>query len=159
MLATTFHRTSTEWNYNPDHATWLPLLSHAMWNIWKGSNLQQSQSIATSYKGLHHPPKSWALPIQHLAPIVQSTGLTWTQTAGMAVHAPNHLPPAPLNPPKPSTTRSTNFTRAAILIYLFLAVQVRYMGPTKLLAPLILKYWCNQQPCLIHTGKSQKTCY
>jgi len=74
----------------PDHATWPPLISHAMWNLRKGSNLQQERHMDT-----------------HIAIAHQSDGLP---------QKPKPCPPALMKTPRPSASRSNSFARAALLI-------------------------------------------
>jgi len=115
-----------------DCSTRPPLISHAQWNLQKGSNSQQPRSTETESKGPYPLQQSLATP-PHQHPVLahQSNGSTLTKTSYLAVHSPTLRPPAPMKTTMPNVPRSISFARAAILIYLFFTLQSRNMGYTK----------------------------
>jgi len=118
------------WNMsNPNGATRPPLVSHAMWNIRTGSNLQQAWLTDTP-----------------------------AQTADAVVHLPTPCSPAHKKIPRPSAPRSNNFVRAALVVYLFLAWPSSNIRHTEKLCtpPLVNRF---PHPRLVHNVKTRKSCY
>jgi len=145
---------------NPDHATRPPLTSHAMWNLQKGSNSQKSWSIDMPHTSPHHLTKSLVTSTQHPVLGLQSKGSQWTKSASLAVYTPTTLPPAPLDTPKPNAIMSISFAKAAIMIYLFVALQSSHTWSTeKLIIPQITQYWRICQSGPIDIVKTRTSCY
>jgi len=144
----------------PDRVTRPPLISHAQWNLRKGSNLQQPRSMETESNDPYSPQQSRAPSPQHSVLAHQSNGSTPPKTPYSAVRSPTLLPPAPpmkttmLNAPS-----SISCARAAILIYLFFTLQSSNMGYTEKLIPSSVTWYWNQQPRPLHFAKSWKSCY
>jgi len=117
------------WNMsNPDCTTRPPLISHAMWNLREGSNIQQARPMDTP-----------------------------AQKADAAVHPVTPCSPAQRKISRQSAPRSNTFARAALFVYLFLALplsKIRYTE--KLSVPPVNRFL---HPCSRHIVKTRKSCY
>jgi len=143
---------------NPNLAIRPSLISHAMWNCWKESNLPKSQdSSAPPNKCFHPSSQTLARPTQQPGPAHHSNGLT--KPLSLAWHEPNPLPLASPNTSPLITSRNMGITWVVSLMLFLHALLSHNTGlADKPISPPMTRHWHNPRLCRILVVKTRKSC-